>query len=101
MLPLKIDDRLDDDMSPEFRAILPDAPALAFEAAVGFRYLESGCGQIRLTVDCPVKPGEMLADDLAGRIALEALCAGVPADDNAAGIDHVDGIVGDRLDQKP
>ena len=34
-----------------------------------------------------------------GGVALEPLRARVPAGDHAAGIEHVDGVVGDRLDQ--
>ena len=36
----------------------------------------------------------------AGCIALEALRAGVPARHDAVGIEHVDGVVGHRLDEQ-
>jgi hypothetical protein len=42
----------------------------------------------------------MLADDLARGIALDPLRAGVPADHATVGIEHVDGIVGDGVDQQ-
>src|SRR5262249_10883737 len=37
---------------------------------------------------------EMVADDLFGRVALDAMRAGVPADDDAVGVQHVEGVVG-------
>jgi hypothetical protein len=40
----------------------------------------------------------MLADDFGFRIALEAVCAGIPARYGAIRIQHIDGVVGHRLD---
>ena len=42
----------------------------------------------------------MPAEDLLASIALDALCSGVPVDDHALGIEHVDGIVGDAFDEQ-
>src|SRR5579884_2227821 len=41
----------------------------------------------------------MPADDFALRIALDALRAGVPARDDAARIEHVEGVIGDPFDE--
>ena len=43
---------------------------------------------------------EMLADDLVGLVALEAPRTRIPGGDAPVGIDHVDGIIGDRADQQ-
>src|SRR5271165_7182588 len=42
----------------------------------------------------------MLADDFARRIALDALAPDVPAGDDARGVEHVERVVGDTLDQQ-
>jgi hypothetical protein len=42
----------------------------------------------------------MLADNLFGRIAFEALRAGVPARHDASRVEHIDRVVGDSLDQE-
>ena len=42
----------------------------------------------------------MPADDLLGRVALDALGARVPARDPALGVEHEDGVVPDALDQQ-
>jgi hypothetical protein len=42
----------------------------------------------------------MLAEDLAFHIALESLGPRIPAGDDAGGIEHVDGVVGDRVDEE-
>src|SRR5689334_5994363 len=43
----------------------------------------------------------MLADDFSCLIAFDALGTGVPAGDDTVGIDHVDRIIGDAIDQQP
>ena len=43
----------------------------------------------------------MLADDLLGRITLDALPADIPAGDDPGGIQHVERVVGNAFDQKP
>jgi hypothetical protein len=42
----------------------------------------------------------MAANDLIGGIALDARGAGVPIGNDAAGIDHENGVVGDALHQQ-
>jgi hypothetical protein len=56
---------------------------------------------VGLPVLLGVEPREVLTDDLGFGVALEALRPRVPACYDAGGIEHVDGVVGHRLDQKP
>jgi hypothetical protein len=42
----------------------------------------------------------MTAGDLVGRVAFDALGAGVPIGHDAVGIDHVDGVIGDAVDER-
>src|SRR6478672_11924136 len=43
----------------------------------------------------------MLAQDFARRVALEPFRPGVPADHPAVSVQHIDGVVGDGVDQQP
>ena len=45
--------------------------------------------------------GEMLAEDLIDGVALDALAAGVPGDDVAVGVQHIDGIIVHAFDDGP
>src|SRR3954447_8945389 len=46
-----------------------------------------------------VKAREMLADDLIGGVAFDALGTGVPACNMSLGVEHEDGVIDNRLDQ--
>ena len=81
-------------------AVLADAPAFGFEPAVMVGGVESERGNARGLIFRRVEAGEMLADDLVGGIALEPLRTRIPADHHAVGIQHVDGIVGNALNQQ-
>ncbi len=93
-------DRIDDDARPEERAVLADAPAFLFVAALFARDAECtgrfAVGAVRLCVEAR----EMLAEDLLGRIAFDALAADVPARDDAGGVEHVKGVVRDSFNQQ-
>ncbi len=82
------------------RAVLANPPALGgktLRAPRGFqRPLRFARGAVLLFV----KGGEMLADDFVGGIALDALGAGVPAGDMALVVKHIDGVIGDALDEQ-
>ena len=43
----------------------------------------------------------MLADNLFRRVAFDSLRAGIPVGHSAVGVEHVDCIIGDALDQDP
>jgi len=67
--------------------------------------LARGCGKGPLRqAGGPVLLGEeyreVAAEDFLFLIALEAPRAGVPAGDRSVRLQHVDGIVGDRVDQQ-
>src|SRR5205823_5475609 len=47
-----------------------------------------------------VEAGEVLADDLLGRIALEPLGPSIPGGDHALWVEHEDGVVPNPLDQQ-
>src|SRR6185295_19396403 len=92
------EERGDDDVRPEARSILPDAPAFVLEASVCRGDLQlmrrevARLGRIELA--------EVLADDLRGAVALDPLGAGVPGENVAVGIEHENGVVLDALHQK-
>jgi hypothetical protein len=44
-----------------------------------------------------IKQREWLADDFVGRVALQPLGTGVPTTNGAIYIDHLDGVVHDRV----
>ena len=93
-------DRIDDDMRPEARAILPDAPAFRFETAFLRGRPQGVAGQVRGAILVGIEPREMLADDLVVRIALEPLRATVPARHLSLRIEHVDGVIVHTLDEQ-
>ena len=86
---------------PEQAAVLAHAPTFGLVATVFHRRAQPP----RRKAGGPVVVGEelgvMLADRLVGGIALDPLGAGVPADDDAVRIEHVDGVIGQPVDQKP
>ena len=93
-------DRIDDHAGPEEGAVLADAPAFLFVAAVVFRDLQRACGLAVGAVGLGVEAGKMLAEDFPGRITLDPLAADVPARDDAGGIEHVKRVVGDTFNEK-
>ena len=88
-------DAVDDDACPEARAVLAYAPAFADELALplcGLKHLLRHAGG---AVFFRVELGEMLADDLVGLEALDALGTGVPAGHDAFRVQQVDRIIDD------
>ena len=85
---------------PKSGAVLADPPAFGLEAADLPRLRERFLRQPGV----PVLPGEKLrevpADDFVRRVALHPFGAGVPACDHALGRDHVQGVIGNALDQE-
>src|SRR5437868_5651378 len=88
-------------MAPETAAVLANAPALAFELAFADRRLERPLRHPGLAILLAVEAREMAAEDFRLDIALEALGAGIPARHPSLGVEHVDGIVRDRVDEEP
>ncbi|CAA9552899.1 MAG: hypothetical protein AVDCRST_MAG79-2843 [uncultured Thermoleophilia bacterium] len=91
----------DDDVGPEPRAVLPHAPALVLDAPHGHGLAELGVRLAGLDVGLRVEAREVAADDLSGRVPLEAARAGVPRRHVAGGVEHEDGVVDDVLDHQP
>ena len=87
-------------MGPEAAAILAHAPALGLEPAFARGGRERARRQAGLPVLLDIEAGEGGAQDLGLRIALDALRAGIPAGDQARGVEHVDRIVVDGLDEQ-
>ena len=91
--------RGDDGVRPEARTVLPDAPALVFVPAMPGRELERAPRFLHRVLR-RVEPGEVLPDDLLGGVALRPLGAVVPAPDDAAHVEHEDGVVPHLLDRQ-
>src|ERR1019366_8842045 len=91
----------DHDVRPEARPVFLDTPAFVFEAAVG-----RGDLQLELALAGPdfffgIEAREMLPDDLARSVALEALGAGVPRGHVARRIEDEDRVLLHRSDEQP
>src|SRR4030095_9512195 len=75
--PALLPDRIDADAGPEEGAVLADAPAFLFVAALFPGDRERAKRLAVGAVGFGVKTGEVLADDFLRRIALDALAADV------------------------
>src|SRR6478609_1445355 len=93
--------RIDHDAGPEKRPVLADTPALFFIAAGFFGDAERAGGFPVGAVGFGVEAGEVPADNLLGRITLDAYAADIPAGDDPGRIEHVERVVGYIFDQKP
>src|SRR5690349_19158519 len=98
-LALRVEQRGDNHVGPEARAILAHAPALDLEAADARGFLDLAVGPAGGDRFGRVEDREVLADDVVGGISLDALRAGVPGRDAAVGIEQEDGVVLHALDQ--
>src|SRR6188472_4539050 len=68
----------DDHARPEERAVLAHPPALVLEAADALGLLQLVLGPAAIDVGLAVEDRKMLADDLGGQVALDALRPRVP-----------------------
>jgi hypothetical protein len=93
-------DGVDLDQRPEAAAVFAHAPAFAFEMALARGRLQHPRRHADGAVFRRVETREMLADDFVGGIAFEPLSARIPTHDHAARVEHVDGVILDRLDQQ-
>lgn len=92
-------DGVDHDVGPERTAIAVQAPTFALVTADPRRFAQCPLGQAGLAISGRIEPREMLAEDFIGGVALQPLSTGAPATDPTIGVEHIDGIVGYRLDQ--
>ncbi len=88
-------------MGPEPCAILAHAPPLPLEPPLGHRGPQRQTGHASGPLLFGVEDGEVLPDDLLGGVPLEPLGARVPARDSPVLVEHVDGVVGDRIHEQP
>ncbi len=86
-------------MGPKTRAIFAHAPALGFETAFLGRRLQGPCRQPSDLILFGIEDGERLSDDFAFGVTLEALRARVPGGHPPIGVEQIDRIVLDRIDQ--
>ncbi len=88
----------DHDVPPELRSILPNSPAFLLEPAIrgGTFELERWFPPIGLRI----KDGEVPADDFVRPITLEALGAGVPAENVPFAVEGEDGVVSHAVDKQ-
>src|SRR5262249_6137028 len=94
-------DRVDDDMGPELRAVLTNAPAFSLETAGTLRLRQRLSRDVLHPLGVGVEGREMSADNLIRLIALETSSAGIPTGDATVAVQHVDRVVSDRLDEEP
>src|SRR5262249_37934184 len=98
-LALRVAQGVEDDVGPEARAVLAHAPALVLEAPHRGGGLQALLRFAALRVFGRVEAREVLADDLRRLVALDALGAGVPGQDDAVRVEQVNGVVADALYQ--
>ncbi len=99
-LSVRRPDRVNDDAGPEAGPVLPDTPALVLEFSFRRGGFEGVFRQPGAAILLGVKAREVLAENLRGLVALEAPGPGVPAGHDAVGVEHVNGVVGDVLDEQ-
>src|SRR4029077_5260830 len=99
-MPGMVSQRGDDHVCPEATAILADAPTLVLEPSNPRRFLELELGKTLFDFLARVKDREMFSDHFVRGVALEALRAGVPAQDVAVRVERENGVVADALDEQ-
>src|SRR5262249_36036464 len=92
--------RRDQDVGPEPGAVLAQPPAFLLVLPGGGGDLQLPGRLAGLHVLRRVEPGGVLADDLLGGVALDALGAGVPTGDDALGVEQENGVVLNAFDQE-
>src|SRR5262249_45081877 len=92
--------RINDDRGKEPGAVLADAPALTDEMLVLARDLERAGWKPLLAIVGRIKDGEMLADNLPGFVAFDALSPRVPIDHVSFRAEHENRIVDHAFDKE-
>jgi hypothetical protein len=91
--------RGDDDVGPEARTVFTKPPPFIFDPSDFAGGLELTDRLAGGDVFGAIKPGEMLADDLARCVSVDLLCTRVPRGDPSFVIQHEDRVVGDTVDE--
>ena len=97
---LVVADGVDHHAGPEAAAVLAHAPALGLEPPGPLGLLQRPLRHPGGAVLLGVEAGEVLADDLLRRPALDPPRARVPVGDPARGVEHEDGVVGHALHEQ-
>src|SRR6185312_9934494 len=95
-----IQDRVDDHVGPETRAVLAYAPTLRAIAAVPRGNFQGPPRYASLALLGGIEHGKVMAQHVLRGITLDALRTGVPGDDVAIDVEHVDGVVDDAPNQQ-
>jgi hypothetical protein len=88
---------INDGKCPEIRPVLADTPALAFKTTFSCGNFQRNLWKATLSILVREKARKMLPDDFACLIALQAMGAGIPADDVAFGVQKIERVVNDSL----
>src|SRR5207249_4059719 len=91
----------DDDVRPEAGAVLAHPPPFVLPPPLCRGYLQPPLRFARLHVLWWIKPGNVLSENLLGRVPLDALGPGVPAHHPPCGIEHEQRILLHALHQQP
>src|SRR5688572_25581338 len=91
--------RRDHHVGPESRAILAQAPAFILEVTVRSGGTQFALGPLAFHGLARVENGKVLPDDLVRGVALDQLCAEVPALYRAFRAEQEDGVIPDALNQ--
>ncbi|MNP15440.1 hypothetical protein D3C76_1077970 [compost metagenome] len=98
-LAVRVTDNIKRSQRPKTRAILANTPAFIL-GATGFQcQVQQPLRQPHSLIFRGKEYGKMLADGFVGEVALDFLCTGVPRDDFAVEVEHVDRVVNHRLHQ--
>jgi hypothetical protein len=92
--------RLHQSGDPKPCAVLADPPGLLLGEAAKPRPRQKLPSNIGSPVLGPEKQGKVLTDDLAGGVEIDLLGAQVPGADHAFGVDQIDSVIGQRIEQE-
>ncbi len=98
---LGVADGVDQHAGPEHRAVLAHAPALGLVLPFGHGAVQRLDRHAGPAVGVGIELGEVLTDDLVGRVTFDPFGAGVPVGDDAVRIQHDQGDVGHALHEHP
>src|SRR6266852_9380176 len=100
-LSIIVPDRVDDDVGPKPAAVLADAPAFFFHSTIALDGFQHLLRLARFPIFIRVEYREVISDNFLGCVPFDAVRTKIPVRDNAFGVEHVDGVVGNTLHQQP
>src|SRR5580693_7782572 len=90
----------DTGISPEFRTVLAHTPSTIDKATLSGSHPKLVVGPSALSYIFRIKYRDVLPYDLVRRVAHDPLSSGVPCRNAAVGVGHIDGVIGDALDEE-